>query len=287
MSTSPQLRKLIDAAAPYWAGEAEVFRTYWTWSERSRETDRAWLALQCFKEVWGASTDGKKKGVFLGPLEQLSEMFPKIDIEVDRHKVLEIAEALWAEFAHYCAFADAYDELGVPGEPKINPATLYSWRESELMPGRTEDDALTQLRDEHVERYGDLGRRALRFTEGGYCTLFSEGMKLAERPTPAHEKADRAIARACARVYDDEFGHMLLGINGLDAEGLSATDWQQLAVMSVQQLKGRILMRNAQFSRPIGQARLNELLAGKAPPLSFDYDRARLATSKAPSTLNA
>ena len=34
------LKKLIDASAPYWAGEAEVFRTYWTWERRSRETDR-------------------------------------------------------------------------------------------------------------------------------------------------------------------------------------------------------------------------------------------------------
>ena len=169
MRASAQLSRLIDAAAPYWAGEAEVFTTYWAWDKRSRETDRSWLALQCFKEVWGASTDDKKKGLFLGPLEQLAEMFPRIDTEVDRHVVLDIAEGLWAEFAHYCAFADAYDALALPGEPRINPARLYSWREENQLPGRKEDDELTRLRYEHVERYGKLGRRALRFTEGGYC----------------------------------------------------------------------------------------------------------------------
>ena len=31
-----QLKRLIDAAAPYWAGEAEVFRSYWSWERRSR-----------------------------------------------------------------------------------------------------------------------------------------------------------------------------------------------------------------------------------------------------------
>jgi len=277
MKASNQLNRLIDVAAPYWAGEAEVFTTYWKWELRTRETDRAWLALQCFKEVWGASTDGRKKGLFLGPLEQLTEMFPKIDTGVDRHEVLDIAEGLWAEFAHYCAFADAYDALALPGEEKINPAALYTWRQDNRMPGRTEDDALTALRNEHGERHGKLGHRALRFTEGGYCTLFSEGMKLRDYPTTGHEKADRAIAEACARVYDDEFGHMLKGVVGLDSEGLSETDWKLMTEISVEQLKGRILMRNAQFGKPLAETRLQEILAGKCKPLPFDYARARLA----------
>lgn len=274
---SPQLHRLIDAAAPYWAAEAEVFSTYWAWDRRTRETDRAWLALQCYKEVWGASTDDKKQGLFLGPLEQLAEMFPRIDTEVDRHTVLDITEGLWAEFAHYCAFADAYDALALPGEPRINPAALRSWNQEGQLPGRREDDELTALRYRHASSHGDLGRRALRFTEGGYCTLFSEGMKLRDHPTPGHEKADRAIAEACARVYDDEFGHMLKGITGLEQERLSDADWQALIDMSVEQLRGRIVMRNAQFSKPIGDARLKEMLAGRCKPIAFDYARARLA----------
>ena len=277
MRASLALSQLIAAAAPYWAGEAEVFSTYFRWAKRTRESDRGWLALQCFKEVWGAATDGKRKGLFLGPLEQLAELFPKIDTQVDRHEVLDIAQGLAAEFAHYCAFADVYDALALPGEPKIDPASLYESREEGRMPGRKEDDALTALRFSHIDRHGALGRRALRFTEGGYCTLFSEGMKLAEAPTPGHEKTDRLIAAACARVYDDEFGHMLKGIVGLDDEGLSADDWKRLAEISLEQLRGRILMRNAQFGRPIGEARLNELLAGKCRPVAFDYERARLA----------
>lgn len=277
MDPSPELKTLIDRAAPYWSAEAEVFRTYWRWERRSRETDRAWLALQCYKEIWGASADGRKKGPFLGPLEQLAEMFPKIDITVDRHEVLDVAEGLWAEFAHYCAFADAYDALALPGEPRINPAVLRSWRENKQMPGRIEDDELTQLRNEHAERHGAIGRRALRFTEGGYCTLFSEGMKLAQNPTPGHEKADQAIARACARVYDDEFGHMLKGISGLDAEPLGPQDWQLLTDLSVAQLKGRIVMRNAQFGGPLPARRLAQLIEGQAEPMAFDYLQAERA----------
>jgi hypothetical protein len=277
MRASLPLTRLIDTAAPYWAGEAEVFSTYFRSKERTRETDRGWLALQCFKEIWGAATDGKRKGLFLGPLEQLAEMFPRIDTGVDRHEVLDVAQGLAAEFAHYCAFADCHDALALPGEPKIDPASLYEWRSEGKMPGRKEDDALTALRFSHIDRHGALGRRALRFTEGGYCTLFSEGMKLAGRPTAGHKKADRLIAAACARVYDDEFGHMLKGIVGLDDEGLSGSEWKLLAEMSLEQLRGRILMRNAQFGRPIGQARLAELLAGRSKPIAFDYERAKLA----------
>lgn len=268
MSVSAELKQLIDSAAPFWAGEAEVFRTYWDWSERTRESDRAWLAFQCSKEVWGSGV-GSPKGIFLGPAEELVAAFSKIDTEIDRHAVLDIAEGLWAEFAHYCAFADAYDGLALPGEPKMNPQVVkLSW---------PEDQALTALRFEHRRKYPKLGMRATRFTEGGYCTLFSEGMKLADRAAGPHGRANALIAEACRRVYDDEFGHMLKGVIGLDDEQLSPADWQLLADISIEQLKLRIRMRNAQFGHPLAEQRVQEIFAGACAPLAFDYDKAKLA----------
>lgn len=268
MSASADLKRLIDTAAPYWAGEAEVFRTYWDMPARTRETDRLWLARQCSKEIWGSGV-GATKGLFLGPAEELVAAFPKIDTDLDRHAVLDIAEGLRAEFAHYCAFADAYDALGLPGEPKINPqAVKTAW---------PEDVALTELRFAHRRDHPKLGMRATRFTEGGYCTLFSEGMRLAGRTEGPHGHANVLIATACRHVYDDEFGHMLKGIVGLDDENLSATEWQTLAEISVLQLRARIRMRNAQFGYPLSEARLREIDAGACAPLAFDYDKAQLA----------
>ena len=58
MSLSANLRRLIDAATPYWGGEAEVVRTYWTGHQRTRETDRRWLARQCYKELLGFGQRG-------------------------------------------------------------------------------------------------------------------------------------------------------------------------------------------------------------------------------------
>jgi len=273
MSVSARLRNLIEAASPYWAGEAEVFTTYWNWDKRSCLSDRQWLAYQCSKEVWGSGLGSLDKGIFLGPAEELIAVFPRIDSGrengVDRHKVLEIAEGLWAEFAHYCAFADAHDALGQPGEAKLSPVSVkLAWKE---------DLELSELRLKHRAENPRLGQRATSFTEGGYCTLFSEGMKLVNQTTGPHARANALIAAACAKVYDDEFGHMLKGIVGLDRETMTDADWELLEDMSIAQLKLRIRMRNSQFGYPLAEKRLAELMSGKAHPLAFDYDKARLA----------
>src|SRR5258706_11341426 len=161
------------------------------------------------------------RAISLGPAEAVVAASQKMDIEIDRHEVLDIAEGLWAEFAHYCAFADAYDALAVPGEPKINPhAIKASW---------PEDVALTELRVAHKREHPKLGMRATRFTEGGYCTLFSEGMTLEQRADGPHGRAHTLVATAFLRVYDDEFGHMLKGVIGLDDKRLSDAEWQSLA----------------------------------------------------------
>ena len=94
----------------------------------------------------------------------------------------------------------------------MNPHELETWEE---------DTALTRLRHRHIEERGKLGVRACRFTEGGYCTLFREGMRLKGRGG-----ADDLIAAACAEIYEDEFGHMLEGIAGLDREDWTAARFQ-------------------------------------------------------------
>jgi hypothetical protein len=219
--------------------------------------------------VWGSGLAPLDKGIFLGPAEELVRIFPRIDLDVDRHAVLDIAEGLWAEFLHYCAFADAHDALGKAGEAKLNPHAIKN--------GWKEDLDLSALRFRHKRENPKLGERAARFTEGGYCTLFSEGMSLRKNKDKKHQKANQLISVACSRVYEDEFGHMLKGIAGLDEEGLSAADWRTLEKMSVEQLRARILMRNAQFGNPLEGKALEDALAGCLRPLAFDWPKARKA----------
>ena len=268
MKNDSNLKKLIDKAAPYWAGEREVFTTYWDSLKRSRESDRKWLFYQCSKEFWGTGLYPQDKGIFMGALEHLLEIFPNIDQTIDRDEVLDIVAIFSTEFSHYCAFANVYDQLALPGESKINPQMLkQSWKE---------DLQLAELRFSHKRENSILGIRAIRITEGGYCTLFSEGMKLVNHTESSnpHSQANKLIAAACSTVYHDEYSHMIKGIMGLEKEQLTMDEWAILERMTIEQLKSRILMRNSQFSHPLSKTRVREILEGKCQPIVFDYEKA-------------
>lgn len=262
MTVSQNLQALIDAVAPLFAGEAEVFSTYWNLPARTAESDRSWIRRQARKEVWDTPL-GDPRGLFVGPLEDLLADFPSIDQGVPRHDVLERLETLYEEFSHYCAFADAYDALCGPGEQRLSPSMLKG------VPDWPENEAIRDRRAQIKRDHGAVGERACFFTEGGYCTLFTEGMRLA-----GLGGADAAIAAACAKVYDDEFEHMRKGIVGLDDAGLADSDWELMTDLSAELQAMRISMRNAQFGYPLADARIAEILDGKIEPIRFDVGRA-------------
>jgi len=268
MALNENLQELIAVSAPLWAGEAEIVRTYWDSPVRTQQTDLLWLRRQCFKEFNGKGLgEHRDLGIFMGPLTEIMESFPKIDTGVDRHHVLGLIETIHDEFTHYCLFADVYDTIRDAGTPPLDPHKLEIW---------DEDRALTDLRLAHNHTHGEIGVRASRFTEGGYCTLFREGMRLKGRGG-----ADDLIADACARIYEDEFDHMLGGIVGLDAEPLSDADYALMTRLVTDQLRARIRMRNAEFSFPLSEARIREIHAGEIEPEPFDYARAETAMAPA------
>jgi hypothetical protein len=256
--TAPSgLVAVIEANTPFWGAEAEVCRTYFEWPRRSAATDAQWLVRQAAKELVDgvavrvrAVARALDEGAAAGRPEDLVRM----------------TEGLHEEATHYLAFVGAYERLGLDGLPPLDAATLTAacdW---------PENVALRELRAEHRRRHGELGAHAGLFTEGGYCTLFSEGMRLAGRGG-----ADDAIARACALVHDDEFEHMLDGIAGFRELDLRAEEWDVLVTLTVEQSRQRIRMRQAQFGEPVTPDRVDELLAGRGEPVAFDWARARLA----------
>jgi hypothetical protein len=70
---------------------------------------------------------------------------------------------------------------------------------------------------------------------------------------------------------------MLAGVAGIVEENLPEADWRLLEKLLARQLEQRIRMRNAQFSRPLSEERVQAILRGEIKPLEFDYRRARLA----------
>ena len=115
-----------------------------------------------------------------------------------------------------------------------------------------------------------MGVRASRFTEGGFCTLFREGMRTADLGGQ-FAPSNKLIAAACKEIYDDEFGHMLEGIAGLGREGWSAEEFKLMEELVVNQLRHRVLMRNAEFSFPLSEKRILAIFGGEIGPEPFDY----------------
>jgi hypothetical protein len=167
---SDNLERLIAANAPLWAGEAEVFRVYWDSPSRTRGTDLRWISRQCYKEFYG----------YRALSDRLPAQCDAMERGGDRREALAAARGLYQELTHYCVFADLHDALRAEGDPVLAPE---DW---------PENVALCRVRADHKARYGPVGLRAHAFTEGGYCTLLSEGMKLEGRGG-----TESAIAQAC------------------------------------------------------------------------------------------
>lgn len=259
LKPSTGLLQLIEKNAPYWSAEAEVIRSYWDSPVRNQNTDKKWLIHQIYKEYCN--------GV-LPYLDLFNKHLPLANIHAQRLKLLDLSHILHEEVEHFTMFADLYMVLD---------ATDYQLTPEELNAAGAwpENDALMTLRQKHIAESTAIGQRASSFTEGGYCALFSEGMKLAGR-----NQFDSAVAKVCKTIYDDEFKHMLLGIIETDSEQLTETDWQALETYTVEQMKKRITMRNAQFSLPVPEKRMHELLAGKASPIVFDFEFATQLLNK-------
>jgi hypothetical protein len=262
MAVSANLERLISVSAPFWAGEAEVVRTYWDSPVRSVQSDMDWLRRQCIKEFngTGAGVDYKNLGILLGPAVQVQEQFDQIDRGLDRHDLLETLDIMRDEFSHYVLFADIYDHILPDNVPAIHPGQFEAW---------SEEDTFRATRHGQIAEHGAIGRRASQFTEGGYCTLYREGMALKGRAG-----TEDMIATACTQVYEDEFGHMLTGMVGIDDEGLNDEEFELLTRLVIEQLKQRIPGRNVQFNNPLSDERVAAIIAGDIEPLSFDYAEA-------------
>jgi hypothetical protein len=244
-------RRLIDVAARYFTGEEEIARTYFDSPRRSAETDRLWLRRQCYKEIWGSGVGDAKRGLFLNDVALLSDVFPRIDREIDRHAVLASIDNLRTEFSHYCLFADIHDSLGAD---RLDPQGLESW---------PADRELARLRYDCRRRLGRRGDRIVRFTEGGGGGMYLAGMKLEGR-----SELDDRIARACEQVYRDEIGHMRAGQRELEREEIGSGGWSEVVAAIRAILLQRLQMRNEQFGCPVPADRIHAIDAGeiRAPP---------------------
>jgi len=67
---------------------------------------------------------------------------------------------------------------------------------------------------------------------------------------------------------------MMHGVVGVEMDAMTSADWAELTEVTCAILRLRLYMRNAQFSHPVSNERMKEILAGKIAPIAFDYARA-------------
>ena len=236
----------------FWAGEAEVCRTFFS-QPRTKEEHVRWLRLQCFKEMYGSGVSGDPKGVIRGPLEQLIANLPELDTQKDRREFEYRLRFIHEEFTHYNLFADILE--GLSGAP-VRLEDLPGYQ----LPG---DRKLQEVRD-HFRRSDErVGAAAVGFTEGGGSALFYEGMKLRGDPGALLGQ----IGEACSVVYTDELEHQQHGAREAEEELSTEEEWGRAREMVIAICQQRLRMRCDQFGLPISEQRIQEVTEGKVEPL--------------------
>jgi hypothetical protein len=248
------IQELVALAAPFWAGEAEVVRSFFSVPREKREHIR-WLQAQCYKEFFGA-LDGDPGGLVRGPIERLHQMYDPLFARGEGQAAfLHVAEELYEEFHHYSVLAALLEKL--EGRP-VPPA--------ELRPC-AEDARLTALRRGFYQGDGDVGRAACKFTEGGGMGMFIAGMEL------QGGRFEEEVAAAFGVIYGDELGHMQSGARRLAEVAHTPTDWLRATHIVRVVSSQRVRMRNDMFGWPLSEQRLAEIDAGSITPLSLDILR--------------
>ena len=233
--------ELLHYTSRWWAGEAEVTKTYFS-QPHAKEDHLRWLRLQAFKEL-----QPKPNGLIERLVKQLDAEFSTLESPTSRSGYLNTIQFLMEEFHHYVLFADIIDYI--TGE-RLSTEELATYELSE-------EHNLAAMRRNYIEQHGALARAASSFCEGGGASMYYEGMQVSGEPV------SDMIAAACRSVYEDEIEHAHHGVEDMVALEPTEEDWA-LAWQMVEAIsRQRVRMRNEQFNFPLSEARLEEIAAGK------------------------
>lgn len=227
---SKYTQELINAALPYWEAEAEIARRFFD-SQPSKEDHEFWLKAQLWKEL--NPVDGYFNGIHK-ELANLTDMFPRVGKDIDRHQFAFLMRQMLEEFNHYVMFADILEFLtGRKLDLKSDTVQL------------PEEKKLQQLRKAYATSGSPIDKAAVLFTEGGGARLFREGAKVKGGPL------EEMIARAMQIIYDDEKDHFNEGAE--ESAGLikSGADLERMKAAIVAVSRQRVAMRQEMFKHPM------------------------------------
>jgi hypothetical protein len=223
--TSPHAQRLIDAALPYWEAEGEIAKRFFA-SKPSREDQIYWLKAQVWKELH--PVDGYFNGIHK-ELSRLTDLFPQVDVGLDRHEFGYSLRQIVEEFNHYVLFADILEFLtGAPVGPS----------ETVQLPA---EKALGDARRGYVAGGNPVDAAAVLFTEGWGARLFREGAKI------HGGELERKIAHAMKLIYDDERDHFREAALQASAAIHSDADLARIVDAIVDVSRHRVEMRREMF----------------------------------------
>lgn len=227
---------IVAVAAPCWAGEAEIVRTYLR-EKRTPARDVTWLAAQAWKEtrlLRALPPDDRRAFLATGTLASHPE---------GPEAIAKLAD----EMRHYHAIVDCIADL--------RGARLALDDLAEL----PEETALQAMRAPY-RRGTPLERAAVNFTEGGGGAMYWVLARLEGGP---HE---RRLAEVFAGIYADEVAHGPGELPAIARHATSAADWAHATAIVRIVSRQRLRMRNEMFSEPLAAARLDAIAAGAIEP---------------------
>ena len=259
-------RMAVLAATPlrWWAGEAEVVRTYFS-NPRTPEDDLHWLKLQAARE--------------LGTVERLLQALPddlaRIETAVSRASLEASARSVYEEARHYRLLADIMEQIAGkrpdPRELLALSGCQHERRGHPDLPAMTAEVAVTRRLQ---ETHGELADVALGFSEGAGAAIFYMGNRLLELPYTSYsgDAVEKAIADAMGIIFHDEMRHGPVHIPHIAQAIRNDDDLETARHIIAQKATAHLRLRNETFGYPLTEARMAEIDADfDVEPLPVDY----------------
>jgi hypothetical protein len=264
MAVDDRIERLRAAPARWWAGEAEVVRTYFS-QPRTAADDAHWLKLQASRELGAAARQAN----------EAPALFEAVEATVDRHDLEAAVRVVYEEVRHYRLLADILEEV-TGAKPKAAELLAYAGTLKERV-GHRDLPALCEhiaVVKKLVEKYGELTETVLKFFEGGGAAIFYSGSRLLEYPYISYSNGavERKIAAAMKIIFEDEMRHGPIHIPDVAAQLRSDADFRAAEDIVATKAKAHLRLRNETFGYPLTEERMQEIDGGiRIEPLKIDY----------------
>lgn len=239
-------QELIEGALPYWEAEAEITKKFFN-KKPSREDHIFWLKAQLWKELH--PVDGYFSGLHR-ELSNLVEMFPRVDIEMDRHHYHFLLEQMVQEYNHYVVLADILEYL------------LGRKISSEDTVQLSQEKSLGKIRSRYTSSGSEVDKAAVLVTEGGGARMFREGRKV------KGARLEKMIAKAMDVIYQDEKNHFQEAAKEAAKAITSRDDLVRMKKAIREMSLQRVYMRNEMFKKPLSPQELADYLSKRVKGIS-------------------